>query len=50
MPVNYDCMQSRLILLNPRLFKKLKSYVNKELRFYRNLGVQSSRDYLTGLI
>ena len=40
----------RLILLNPRSFKiELKSYVNKRLGFYRNLGVQSSGDHLTGL-
>ena len=32
----------RLILLNPNLFKiELESYVNKELRFFKNRGVKS---------
>ena len=41
---------SRLVLLSPRSFYfDLESEVNKELRLFRNLGAQSSGDYLTGL-
>ena len=40
----------RLVLLSPRSFNfELESEVNKELRLFRNIGAQSSGDYLTGL-
>ena len=40
----------RLVLLSPRSFNfELESEVSKELRLFRNLGAQSSGDYLTGL-
>ena len=40
----------RLVLLSPRSLNfELGSKVNKELRLFRNIGAQSSGDYLTGL-
>ena len=39
-----------IVLLSPRSFNfALESEVNKELRLFRNIGAQSSGDYLTGL-
>ncbi len=43
-------ISSKPVLLKPRLLKiELESIVNKRLRFYRNLSVESSGDQLTGL-